>query len=162
MSMGKLDLDRIDIRRGSGYPERYASQLGDRRSLALGDAGGLTQFGAKLTILGTGAMSSMRHWHEQQDELVWVVSGELSLVDDEGETVMRAGECAAFPAGVANGHHFLNRGDSEARFLVVGTRTPEEVANYPDIDLRYECTSGGARFTRADGSALETDAQSPT
>lgn len=152
--MGKLDLTRIDVRRGSGYPRRYAARLGDRRSLSLGDAAGLTQFGAKLTILGPGAMSSMRHWHEEQDELVWMVSGELVLVDEDGETPMRPGDCACFPAGEANGHHLVNRGDREARFLVVGTRTPREVAHYPDIDLRYELDEAGPRFTRADGSPL--------
>ena len=155
--MGKIDLARIPVRRGSSYPARYAVRLGDRRSLALGDAGGLTQFGAKLTILGPGAMSSMRHWHERQDEFVWVVSGELVLVDDAGEATLRAGECAAFPAGVANGHHLINRSEREARFLVVGTRTSDEVAHYPDIDLRYEMDAHGARFTRADGSPLDED-----
>jgi uncharacterized cupin superfamily protein len=126
--------------------------MAGRSSLRLGDAGGLTQFGVNLVILEPGAKSSLRHWHRHEDEFVMVTQGELVLVQDEGEYVMRPGDCAAFPAGSSNGHHFLNRTSREARFLVVGTKAPREVATYSDVDLVLEVEGGQARFTYKDGT----------
>ncbi|HMQ93511.1 MAG TPA: cupin domain-containing protein [Amaricoccus sp.] len=150
--MPKIDMDAVPLRTGSIYPEPYAAQMAGRSSLRLGDAGGLTQFGANLVILAPGARSSLRHWHRHEDEFVMVTEGELILVQDEGETLMRPGDCAAFPAGDPNGHQFLNRTDREARFLVVGTRAPREVATYSDVDLVVEVEAGKARFTYRDGT----------
>ncbi|HPG22540.1 MAG TPA: cupin domain-containing protein [Amaricoccus sp.] len=150
--MPKIDMDAVPLRTGSIYPEPYAAQMAGRSSLRLGDAGGLTQFGANLVILAPGARSSLRHWHRHEDEFVMVTEGELILVQDEGETLMHPGDCAAFPAGDTNGHHFLNRTDREARFLVVGTRAPREVATYSDVDLVVEIEGGKARFTHRDGT----------
>jgi len=150
--MPKIDQTKCPVKTGSIYPEPYASEMAGRSSLRLGDAGGLTQFGANLVILQPGAKSSLRHWHAHEDEFVMVTEGEVVLVQDEGETVMRPGDCAAFPAGEANGHHFLNRTGREARFLVVGTRAPREVATYSDVDLRVEIEGGKARFTYRDGT----------
>ena len=118
--------------------------MAGRSSLRLGDAGGLTQFGANLVILQPGAPSSLRHWHRNEDEFVMVTEGELVLVQDEGEYLMRPGDCAAWPAGDRNGHCFLNRTDREARFLVVGTKAPHEVATYSDVDLVLEVKDGDA------------------
>jgi uncharacterized cupin superfamily protein len=128
--------------------------MSKRSYLKLGDAGGLTQFGANITILEPGGVSSMRHWHTSQDEFVMVTRGEVVLVNDDGETVMAEGDCAAFPAGVENGHHFLNRSDHEARFLVIGTRTPHETAYYSDVDMMVVDVDGVATYTRKDGSAI--------
>jgi uncharacterized cupin superfamily protein len=153
--MGVIDQEKCPVRTGSIYPEPYASEVAGRSSLRLGDAGGLTQFGANLVILQPGAKSSLRHWHRSEDEFVMVTEGELVLVQDEGEYVMRPGDCAAWPAGDTNGHHFLNRTDREARFLVVGTRSPSEVATYSDVDFRIEIESGNARYTYRDGSPWE-------
>ncbi len=150
--MPVIDKSKCPVKTGSIYPEPYASQMAGRSSLRLGDAGGLTQFGANEVILQPGAMSSLRHWHEREDEFVMILSGECTLVQDEGETVMRAGDCAAFPAGNMNGHHFINRTGAEARFLVVGSRAPREVAHYSDVDFRIEMEGGKARFTYRDGS----------
>jgi uncharacterized cupin superfamily protein len=150
--MGVIDQTRCPVKTGSIYPEPYASEMAGRSSLRLGDAGGLTQFGANLVILQPGAKSSLRHWHAREDEFVMVTQGELVLVQDEGETVMRLGDCAAFPAGDPNGHHFLNRTEAEARFLVVGTRAPAEVATYSDVDLVLEVENGTSRFRYRDGS----------
>ena len=149
--MPKLDLSKGPLKTGSIYPEPYASEMQGRSSLRLGDLGGLSQFGANLVILAPGAKSSLRHWHENEDEFVMVTEGECVLVQNEGETVMRPGDCAAFPAGDPNGHHFINRSDREARFLVVGTRAQHEVAHYSDVDLRVELKDGKARFTHRDG-----------
>ncbi len=152
--MAKIDLSSIERKTGSGYPEPYASMMSKRSYLMLGDAGGLTQFGANITILEPGGVSSMRHWHTTEDEFVMVTRGEVVLVNDDGETVMVEGDCAAFPAGVENGHHFLNRSDEEARFLVIGTRAPRETVYYSDVDMMVVDVDGVGTFTRKDGSAI--------
>jgi len=150
--MPVIDPLKAPHRTGSIYPEPYATMMRGRSSLRLGEAGGLTQYGVNLVILEPGAMSSLRHWHLHEDEFVWVVEGECTLIDDQGETLMRPGDCAAFPAGKPNGHHFLNRTDRVAKFLVVGTKAPQEIATYSDIDLRVELAGGKARFTYKDGT----------
>lgn len=147
-----IDQTKCPVKTGSIYPEPYASMVKGRTSLRLGDAGGLTQFGANLVILQPGALSSLRHWHQNEDEFVMVTEGECTLVQDEGEFVMRPGDCAAFPAGSTNGHHFINRTGQVAKFLVVGTKAATEVATYSDVDLRVEMGGGKARFTYKDGS----------
>ena len=150
--MPKLNLEDAPLKTGSIYPEPYASMMKGRSSLRLGDAGGLTQFGANLVILEPGALSSLRHWHRHEDEFVMVTEGECTLVQDAGETVMQPGDCAAFPAGNPDGHQFINRTDKVAKFLVVGSKAPREVATYSDVDLRLEVEGGKARFTYKDGS----------
>jgi uncharacterized cupin superfamily protein len=151
--MPKLDLSALPRRTGSIYPSPYAEMVAGRSSLRLGDAGGLTQFGANLIILEPGAMSSLRHWHEAEDEFVMMTEGECVLVQDAGEVVMRPGDCATFRAGDPDGHHFINRTNREARFLVVGTRAAREVAHYSDVDFRIEMERGKPpRFTYRDGS----------
>lgn len=150
--MPKLDLTKVPRKTGSIYPEPYASMVAGRSSLRLGDAGGLTQFGVNIVILQPGAMSSLRHWHLNEDEFVMVILGECVMVQDAGETLMRVGDCAAFPAGSTDGHHFFNRSDSEARFLVVGTKAKSEVATYSDVDLMVHQAAGTSRFTYKDGT----------
>ena len=150
--MPVIDKSKCPVKTGSIYPEPYASQMAGRSSLRLGDAGGLTQFGANEVILQPGAMSSLRHWHHREDEFVMVTEGECVLVQDEGETVMRPGDCAAFPAGDPNGHHLINRSGAEARFLVIGSRMNPEKATYSDVDLEVEMKDGKATFTRKDGT----------
>lgn len=150
--MPKLDLSKVPVKTGSIYPEPYASMVKGRSSLRLGDAGGLTQFGANLVSLDPGAMSSLRHWHMAEDEFVMVTEGECVMVQDDGETVMRPGDCAAFPAGSTNGHHFINRSDRVAKFLVIGSKAKREVATYSDVDLMVEIEGGKARFTYKDGT----------
>lgn len=150
--MGVIDIANAPVKTGSIYPHPYAAEMEGRSSIRLGEAGGLTQFGANLVILAPGAKSSLRHWHEMEDEFVMVTQGECVLIQNGGETVMRPGDCAAFPAGDRDGHHFVNRSKTEARFLVVGTRAPREVGHYSDVDLRVELEAGKARFTYRDGS----------
>jgi uncharacterized cupin superfamily protein len=152
--MPKLDLSAISARTGSGYPAPFNEAVKGRSSLRLGDAGGLTQFGANLITLEPGAWASQRHWHENEDEFVMIVSGELVLIEDEGETPMHPGDCATHKAGVANGHHLVNRSDKPATFLVIGTRAASEIAHYPDIDLLATRTGTAQGFTRKDGSSF--------
>lgn len=153
--MPVIDPSALPPRTSSIYPEPYASMMKGRSSLRLGDAGGLTQFGVNLVMLDPGAMSSLRHWHHNEDEFVWMVEGECILVQDAGETVMRPGDCAAFPAGDTDGHHFLNRTDKVAKFLVVGTKARQETAVYSDVDMMVHLTpgqTGRAHFTHKDGT----------
>lgn len=150
-----IDKSKVPVKTGSIYPEPYASQMAGRASLRLGDAGGLTQFGANEVILAPGSLSSLRHWHHREDEFVMVTMGECTLVQDEGETVMRPGDCAAFPAGDPNGHHFINKTGTEARFLVIGSRMNPERATYSDVDLEVELKDGKASFTHKNGTPYQ-------
>lgn len=153
--MPAIDPDRALKRTGSGYPEPYANEMRHRSFLRLGDVAGLTQFGVNLVTIQPGGKSSLRHWHRAEDEFVYVTAGEFVLVEDEGETLLRPGDMAAFKAGVANGHHLLNRSNKPASFLVVGSRAPDETATYPDDDLIYQREDGRGRYTRRDGTFLK-------
>lgn len=152
--MPKLDLTRAPVKTGSIYPAPHDAAMAGRSSLRLGALGGLTQFGANLVILAPGALSSLRHWHLHEDEFVMVLTGEITLVEEDARTVLRPHDCAAFPAGVENGHHFINETNAEARFLVIGSRALYEVATYADVDMKVEIKDGAARFTRRDGRPL--------
>jgi uncharacterized cupin superfamily protein len=134
--MPKIDIDNAPQRLGSNYPSPFDAPCAARHRRQLGDAAGLTQFGVNLQRLAPGAWSSQRHWHTHEDEFVWVLQGEVVLVEDEGETVLRAGDCAGFKSGVANGHHLQNRSDRDALVLEVGSRRiNEDACDYPDIDM---------------------------
>ena len=135
--MPKIDLDSAPTREGSSYPAPFDEPCRKRKSWRLGDAGGLTQFGVHLMRLGPGAWASQRHWHEREDEFVHVLEGELVLVEDGGETILRAGDSAAWPAGIHDGHHLQNRSDHEAAFLIVGGRDDADHGEYVDIDMTF-------------------------
>lgn len=121
--------------------------------MPLGDVVGLTQFGAHLERLPPGSRSSHRHWHETEDELVYVISGELTLIEDE-ETVLRHGDAAGWKAGQPIGHSLENRSDSDAVVLIVGTRSQEGAVHYPDHDVIVRHSGKDRVFTRTDGSPL--------
>lgn len=152
--MPVIDPKTCPVRTGSIYPEPYAREMIGRSSVRLGDAGGLTQFGANLVRLEPGAISSLRHWHENEDEFVMITQGICTLIDDAGDHEMRPGDCAAFPAGDANGHHFVNRTQEAAEFLVIGSRAGTETAWYSDIDMKVTLDADGFAFTRKNGSPL--------
>ncbi len=153
--MPKIELDAIVPNKGSGYPEPFRALPAKKSWLEVGEAGGLTQFGASLMTIEPGGISSQRHWHEHEDEFLLMTDGELVLVEDESETLMRCGDMATFKAGVANGHHMVNRSSTEAKFLVIGTRSSKDVCHYPDIDLRFECDESGDRFVNRAGKIYE-------
>jgi uncharacterized cupin superfamily protein len=149
--MPKIDIETAPLRAGTSYPAPFDAPCRDRARRQLGDAAGLTQFGVNLLRLPPGQWSSQRHWHSAEDEFVYVVEGEGVLVTDQGEEVLRPGDCAAFPAGVANGHHIQNRSDRELVLLEVGSRRPaDDGCTYPDIDLLAPPGSRG--YTRRDGA----------
>ena len=149
--MPKIDISALPLRTGTGYPEPLRDMVRGRERKALGDAGGLTQFGVNYTRLKPGAASAHRHWHEKEDELVYVLDGELVLVDDDGETILGPGDAAAFKAGVDNGHHLVNRSDRDALLLEIGTRSTHERCHYTDVDLAYASDENGNRYTRKSG-----------
>lgn len=148
--MPKIDQNAAPVRTGSGYPSPFDEPCAERLRKRLGDAGGLSQFGVNLLHLPPGAWSSQRHWHSSEDEFVYVVSGEVTLVTDKGEEVLRAGDCAAFPKGLPDGHHLINKSDSLAVCLEVGTRSGTDICRYPDIDMQIDSHVG--RYTHRDGT----------
>jgi uncharacterized cupin superfamily protein len=154
--MPKIDVETAPTRLGTAYPPPYDEPCRDRMRRKLGDAAGLTQFGVNLLRLPPGQWSSQRHWHTAEDEFVYVVAGEAVLVTDAGEQALRAAaDCAAFPAGAADGHHIQNRSDRDILLLEVGSRRPaEDGAHYPDIDLVAE--PGTGRYSHRDGTPYPT------
>ena len=147
--MPKLDLDAIEPTNRTGYPEPYASEMRLRFYRRLAPAAGLSDFGVSHVTLKPGGISSQRHWHEGEDEFVVILSGEAVLIEEEGETMMRAGDCAAFPKAIPNGHHLINRSGEDCVFIAVG-RVAETDCHYPDVDMHLDSANG--RFTRKDGS----------
>lgn len=152
--MPKIDVDSAAQGKGSRYPSPFDQPCRERSWRRLGDAAGLTQFGVNLVRLPPGAWSSQRHWHSHEDELVYVLDGEVTLVTDSGEQPLRPGECAGFPAGLRDGHHLQNRSTRDALLLVVGSRSDLDHGEYPDIDLRFEPGrySGAGGYSHKDGT----------
>ncbi|MEZ4364228.1 MAG: cupin domain-containing protein [Kofleriaceae bacterium] len=148
-----LDPSSLPPRTGSGYPEPFRSRVTPREKRALGDALGLTKIGVNVTTLWPGKESSMRHFHSHEDELIFVLEGEVVLRTDGGEQVLTAGTCAGFPAGSSDGHQLVNRCAQPARYLEISNRDREDGAEYPDEDLRYrQDAQGHAVFSHKDGT----------
>jgi len=154
--MPKIDVAKIAEVSGSFYPEGLGDACLGRHWKQLGDAAGLTQFGANLVRVEPGAWSSLRHWHEEEDEFLIMVSGELVLIEDDGESLMRAGDCAGFRRQSGNGHHLVNRSTQDGVFLVVGSRAKRERCHYPDVDLVFVEDEKGPRYTRRSGEILRS------
>ena len=151
-----LDPATVEPRTGSVYPtEALRAPLAGRSKRALGNALGLRNFGVNLVELAPGAHSSERHWHERQDEFIYVLDGEVTLVTDAGARVVGPGMCAGFPAGNPDGHHLINRGDSVAVYLEVGDRMPGERVHYPDADLEGRALNAATRFFHKDGTPYD-------
>lgn len=157
--MPKIDLLSAPVTEGSDYPAEYAAAFAERRRVRLGDAAGIKAFGVNLTTLPPGTVSSLRHWHEVEEEMVVVLAGELTLIEETGESVLGAGDAAGFPGGVNNGHHFANRGTAPATYLEIGTRPAEDRCHYSDIDLVCHDADGKSWFTRRDGTPVPSGRQ---
>jgi uncharacterized cupin superfamily protein len=151
--MHKIDLAAAPQGSGSSYPAPFDAQCRGRSWHRLGAAAGLTHIGVNLVRLAPGAWSSQRHWHTHEDEFVYVLSGELVLVTDDGEETLAAGDSAGFPAGVRNGHCLQNRTPQEAVFLVAGNRCNEDHGEYSDIDMAFKPGryTGGSNYFHKDG-----------
>jgi uncharacterized cupin superfamily protein len=148
--MPKINIDAVPARKGSGYPPPFDAPCATRTRRRLGQAGGLRDFGLNLMTLPPGGWSSQRHWHSHEDEFVYVLEGEVMLIEDGGETVLRAGDCAAFPQGTGNGHHLINRSAAMAVYLEVGSRNPLDLTTCSDIDMKSANADG--RFVHKDGT----------
>ena len=148
--MPKIDVAAVPARVGAGYPAPFGAACEGRTRRRLGDAGGLQDFGVNLMTLPPGRWSSQRHWHSHEDEFVYVLAGELTLVEDEAQTLLRPGDCAAFAKGTGNGHHLKNFGTAVAVFLEIGSRQPDDLTTCSDIDLMSHNRDG--RFVRKDGT----------
>jgi|SRR5450631_3416692 len=149
--MGKrIDVNALPVVTGSNYPAPFDAECTKQSSVRLGDPAGLTDFGVNLTRLSPGTWSSQRHWHSAEDEFVYVLEGEVVLVTDSGEEILRVGNCAGFKSGVRDGHHLQNRSDREAVLLEVGSRRlAEDEGAYSDIDMIFLKSNGG--YAHRDG-----------
>jgi uncharacterized cupin superfamily protein len=150
--MGKrIDVASITPVTGTLYPAPFDLPCRARERRRIGDAAGLTQYGVNVLRLPPGAWSSQRHWHTAADELVYMVAGEVVLVTDEGEELLRAGDAAGFKAGDGNGHHLQNRSQADAVVLEIGSRLPDDAGHYSDIDMLAPAGGKPAIFTHRDG-----------
>jgi len=149
--MPKIDIASLPVDSVTNYPDPFWKPLAGRSRQRLGNAVGLTQFGVNVTTLKPGAWSSQRHWHRNEDEFIYVVSGELVLCEDHGETVLKPGDAAGWRANGGNGHCLINRGNSDAVYLEVGTRLVNETVIYSDIDMRLERDKTGVRYLHKTG-----------
>jgi uncharacterized cupin superfamily protein len=152
LKLPALDPQAVEPYTRCGYPEPYRSQVLPREKRKLGDACGLTRIGVNRTTLHPGKASSMRHWHSHEDELIYVLEGEVILKTDAGEQRLTAGMCAGFPAGVADGHQLLNRSDRPAVYLEISNRDSQDTGEYSEADLRWNPPGHRGKFTRKDGT----------
>ncbi len=150
--MPRIDIETVPVRSATIYPAPFAPAMAGRSKQALGNAAGLDQFGVNLTRLAPGARSALNHWHENEDEFVFILEGEVTLVEGDSETVLRPGEAAGFKAGVQVGHHLENRSGADTVFLEVGTRAQAERGHYPKDDLMFERINGAMRMMHRDGT----------
>jgi uncharacterized cupin superfamily protein len=153
LKLPAIDPAQVPAATGSSYPEPFKSRVATRRKQRLGDALGLKNYGVNLTTIPPGAVSALRHWHSHEDEFIYIVSGELTLVTNDGEQRLTAGMCAGFPAGRGDGHCLANRTSKDAVYLEVGDRRPDDAVTYPDDDIAGYTTPQGRRFKRKDGTS---------
>ena len=154
--MPLIDPKSAEQKTGTSYPPEYDAPCAGRHVTQLGDAGGLTQFGANLVTLPPGGWASQRHAHSAEDEFCYILTGHPTLIDDHGEYQLKPGDAMAHKAGDGNAHHLVNKTDVPVTFLVVGTRAPQtDNVDYPDIDLAVRANGTASRnFTRKDGSPI--------
>jgi uncharacterized cupin superfamily protein len=149
--MPKVDIAKVPVKSGSFYPAEFQAECLGRHKQALGNAVGLTQFGVNISRIEPGQASALRHWHEQEDEFIYMLEGELVLVEDDGETVLKPGDAAGFKAGSGNGHQLINRSMRDAIYLEVGSRAKSECVHYPDVDLEMVRDENGRRCLHKNG-----------
>src|SRR5215831_17334889 len=152
--MPKIDIAKIPAQAIASYPREFATVISGREKQKLGDAVGLTQFGVNITRIKAGSASALRHCHEAEDEFIYVLEGELVLKENDGETVLRPGDCAGFKAGSGIAHCLVNCTTRDAVYLEVGTRAKSERVHYPDVDFMMERDEAGRRFFRKSGEPI--------
>ena len=149
--MPKVDIAKVPVKSGSFYPAPFQAEHKGRHKQALGDVVGLTQFGVNISRIEPGASTALRHWHEQEDEFIYMLEGELVLIENDGETVLKPGDAAGFKAGSGIAHKLINRGQRDAVYFEVGTRAKSERVHYPDVDLVMERDDKGRRYLHRNG-----------
>ena len=149
--MPKVDIAKVKVTSGTFYPDPFKAECAGRHKQALGDAVGLTQFGVNLTRVEAGQASALRHWHEQEDEFIYMLEGELVLAENGGEVVLKPGDAAGFKAGSGNAHRLINRGKVDAVYFEVGTRAKHEHVHYPDVDLVLVRDEQGRHYLHKNG-----------
>ena len=152
--MPKIDRSKIPSQPIPSYPKEFAQVIVGREKQKLGDAVGLTQFGVNITRIKAHSASALRHWHEQEDEFIYMIEGELVLKENDGETVLKTGDCAGFKAGSGIAHCLINRTDRDAVYLEVGTRAKSERVHYPDVDFMMERDDVSRRWFRRSGEPI--------
>jgi len=149
--MPKIDIANLKVESSTNYPEPYRQAVLGRQRKRLGNAVGLDQFGVNLTTLKPGAWSAQRHWHEAEDELIYMLEGEVVLCEDGGETMLRPGDAAGWKANGGDGHCLVNRSSQDAVYLEIGTRAKRDRVEYPDIDLINQKDESGVRYLHKTG-----------
>jgi uncharacterized cupin superfamily protein len=152
--MPKIDIANVPAERITSYPKEFAPVISGREKQKLGDAAGLTQFGVNITRIKAGSASALRHWHEQEDEFIWMLEGELVLRENDGDTLLKAGDAAGFKAGSGVAHCLVNRTERDAVYLEIGTRAKSERVHYPDVDFMMERDQTGRRYFRKSGEPI--------
>ena len=150
--MPKVDIAKVPVKSGTFYPAQFQAECKGRHKQALGDAIGLTQFGVNITRIEPGQTSALRHWHEQEDEFIYMLEGELVLTENDGEVVLKAGDAAGFKAGSGIAHRLINRSNRDAVYFEVGTRAKTERVHYPDADLELVRDEKGRRYLHRNGA----------
>jgi uncharacterized cupin superfamily protein len=152
--MPKIDIAKIPASNFASYPKEFAPVIADREKQKLGDAVGLTQFGVNIARIKPHSASALRHWHETEDEFIYMLEGELVLHENDGEIVLKAGDAAGWRANGGIGHCLLNRTDRDAVYLEVGTRSKAERVHYPDVDFVMERGDQGRKWLRRNGDPI--------
>jgi uncharacterized cupin superfamily protein len=152
--MPKIEITKVPAQRIASYPSEFAQVISGREKQKLGDEVGLTQFGVNITRIKAGSASALRHWHEHEDEFIYMIDGELILQENDGETVLKPGDAAGFKAGSGVAHCLLNRTAQDAVYLEVGTRAKSERVHYPDVDFMMERDDTGRRYFRKSGDPI--------
>ena len=153
--MPKIDRSKIPFGNTVSYPKEFASAIAGREKQKLGDAVGLTHFGVNISRIKANSKSALRHWHENEDEFIYVLEGELVLHEDDGETVLKPGDAAGWRANGGIGHCLINKTNKDALYLEVGTRAKSERVHYPDVDFRMERDDTGRRWMRKSGAPIK-------
>lgn len=153
--MPKIDRAKIAFANNPSYPKEFASAIAGREKQKLGDAVGLSQFGVNISRIKANSKSALRHWHESEDEFIYMLEGELVLYEDDGETVLKPGDAAGWRANGGIGHCLINRTGKDALYLEVGTRAKSERVHYPDVDFRMERDDTGRRWMRKSGAPIK-------
>ncbi len=149
--MPKIDIAKIQLDASTNYPDPFHRVVEGRSRKRLGNAAGLDQFGVNLTTLKPGAASALRHWHEKEDELVYILEGEVVLIENDGETVLKPGDAAGFKANNRIGHQLVNKSNRDVVYIEIGTRSKFESVDYPDVDMMVVRDEKGMRYTHKDG-----------